>query len=229
MERGIFRHSKLKAFLTRGIFKTVFRPLLYSNEDFIHSNFSYVLNDFAYKSKYALKQEYYNIISFWMVLTPGYYFEKIFLENDDGNYYLNILKEVDNQDGFECAYITQAYVLWKLQQFLSNDNVFKAKIRLSISDFEESINLVYGKSNRTMYYLDYYRKKFDLSKLEVDPRDWPIIYVWDICDVLFDNEEKMKNKMINWDNNLIAKMGLVQFDLEFFRHHKDWSIEIVID
>ncbi|ODS30053.1 MAG: hypothetical protein SCARUB_04839 [Candidatus Scalindua rubra] len=229
MNRGIFRHGKFKAFLTRGIFKYFFRPVFYKHEDFIHSNFNSILNDFAYKSKYKIKKEFYDIINFWLVLTPEYYFSKIFLKDEKNNCYLNILNNVDNQNGIECAYITQAFVLWHLKQFLSNDTIFKETIGLSFSDFEESINLVFGKENRTLYYLNYYKEKFDLSKLEVDPRDWPIIYVWDICDILFDDTEKMKDMMISWDDDLVVKMNLVRFNTEFFKHHKDWSLEIVND
>ena len=46
------------------------------------------------------------------------FFHTVFVENENGEVYLDVLKNATANEGSECAFISQAFVLWHLQQFL---------------------------------------------------------------------------------------------------------------
>ena len=110
MKKGVFTHGPLKTFLTRGLFKSIFKPLLYSKEDHIHSNFLNVLNNCIIKID-NLDQQYQLLLSFWLVHVPKLWFETIFIKDERGFTYLNLVEKSDTNNGEECAYITSIYTL----------------------------------------------------------------------------------------------------------------------
>lgn len=48
-ERGIYRYKGLKRFLTLGLPRSLFRPIIYNKCDYIHANFLKTLNSSAKK------------------------------------------------------------------------------------------------------------------------------------------------------------------------------------
>lgn len=225
MSKGIFRHKKFKTFLTRGLLRPIFKPFLYTKEDNIHSDFIEVLNNMVVKiNRINLKDK--DVIIFWLVIVPRMYFEEIFIEDENNKVYLDIIKYSTENNGKEGAYITQAYVLWILQQMLTNKPELKEKMSISIEGLEILINHILGKDNKVQYYLEKYRNKFDLKKLEVDPRDWPIIYIGDICQTLINDTDILKTAIKAWNDNIIEKMKFIAFDVDFFGEKQKQAIKL---
>jgi hypothetical protein len=225
LKKGVFTHGPLKTFLTRGLFKSIFKPLLYSKEDHIHSNFLNVLNNCIIKID-NLDQQYQLLLSFWLVHVPKLWFETIFIKDERGFTYLNLVEKSDTNNGEECAYISQAYTLWIIEQFLKNDKNFQQTVTLSISDFENVSKLLLGNS-KIITYLSYFRSKFDIDKMDIDPRDWPIFYIYEIADLLIGNKQLLNSTLQGWDKDIIRKTEFIVFGAAFFAEQKDKFFQLI--
>lgn len=221
MNRGIFRHGFFKTFLTRGFLRSIFKLLLYTKADKIHSDFVKVVNNFVVK-----KPKNEMTILFWLVMVPKLFFETIFIEDENGEAYLDVVKNATQDNGRECAYLTQAFVLWNLQQILQNKKEFKTQMGFLIEDLEKITKRVLGQENKIIFYLNYFREKFDLKKLEVDPRDWSIIYVWEVCDILITDKKVLRDTMQEWNDDIIRKTEFITFATQFFAEQKETAIQL---
>ena len=66
----------------------------------------------------------------------------IFVENERGEAYLDVLRNATENKGQECAFITQAFILWNLQQFLQNKKEYKEEMGFSIEDLEKITKII---------------------------------------------------------------------------------------
>lgn len=226
--RGIFTHGPLKAFLTRGLFRNVFRPLLYGKLDHIHWNFIEVFNNEIMTLDNGLTEEHKKIVFFWHCLTPMNFFDTIFVKDSRGETLLpQVFDNAQNTNGAECAYLTQAFTLFMLGQFLKNDSEYADHIRLPISEFEKVTTFAFGEKNKTLAYLQNFRNKFDTKKLEFDPRDWSLEYVWNVCSVLIPETDVLAKAMGAWDEDILGKMQLIGFATEYFVECKKESLRMI--
>lgn len=226
MNYGIFRHGFFKTFLTRGFLRSIFEPLLYTKSDKIQGDFVEVVNDFVVKIEREIKPKNAMTIMFWLAIVPKLFFEMIFIENERGETYLDIPKNATEDNGRECAFITQAFILWNLQQILQNKKEYKDEMGFSIEDLEEITKIILGQDNKIIHYLNYYREKFDLKKLEVDPRDWSIIYVSDICNALITDKKALKETLQAWDSDMFKKMEFISFTTHFIVEQKETASKL---
>lgn len=226
MNYGIFRHGFFKTFLTRGFLRSIFEPLLYTKSDKIQADFVEVVNDFVVKIEREIKPKNAMAVMYWLAIVPKLFFEMIFVENEKGEVYLDVLKNATENNGNECAFITQAFILWNLQQILQNKQEYKEEMGFSIEDLEEITKIILGQDNKIIHYLNYYREKFDLKKLEVDPRDWSIIYVSDICNALVTDKKVLKETLQEWDSDMIKKMEFISVTTHFMVEQKETASKL---
>jgi len=226
MNYGIFRHGFFKTFLTRGFLRSIFKPLIYTKSENIHGDFVEVVNDFVLKIEREIKPKNAMAVMFWLTIVPKLFFEMIFVENERGEVYLDVLNNATENKGRECAFITQAFILWNLQQILQNKKEYRDEMGFSIEDLEEITKIILGQENKIIHYLNYYREKFDLKKLEVDPRDWSIIYVWDICDTLITDKKVLKETMQEWNDDMLKKMEFISFTTHFIIEQKETASKL---
>jgi len=227
MSYSIFKHSSIKTFLTRGFLKKFFQPLLYSSQDRLHYTFAKCLDFQLRKLNTSVEEKYFERTSHWLIRVPKSFFELLLLSdrNSQSNLPLPILKEKVGDNGNECAYITQAFVLSVLEQLLKNDKNYNEKFELPIEHFEVLVHDSLIGANSIVEHLNKYRKVFSSSKL--DHRDAYIIYVWDICDVLIPDREKCMKVMGSWDDDILAKKEIISTAINFFVTAKDDSLKIL--
>jgi hypothetical protein len=223
--RGIMSHGAFKTFLTRGAFRSVFKPMLYKKEDHIHHDFIDTFLPFL--NNINLKDNQTRFIAYWLYIVPKELFEKIFIADEKGEYYLTAVKYSDLQNGTLCAYYSQAMAIWHLEQILKNSEDYRNTVGLTIADFEYVLSEFYGAKNLTMQYLNEIRTQFDLSTMQVDPRDWGVHYVYNIYDLLI-NDEQVKYQSLNeWDKNIVEKMSFITFFVQFFADSKERSLAVL--
>jgi hypothetical protein len=218
--RGIMRHGSLKAFLTRGLPKKVFRPLLYDRVDFVHHDFLGALKDLVRHGDGWLEDRDLRLMLFWLVVVPRNWFEQLFIPGRTVPAIFDAAENSDQGGGAECAFVSQAYALWMMQQFLQNDPVFRAQAGWEIGAVEQFTVSVYGPNNPILRYLEGYRFRFDVQPVVRDPRDWPIIYVWDIHDILISEEHGLSPLMHRWNDDLIQRLAFVDFGARYFVEQK---------
>ena len=97
--------------------------------------------------------------------------------------------------------------MYYFESLLKNRKDFEKNVGFSVKELEDFINIVLGENNKIIKYLNYYREKFDYSKHGIDPRDYHIIYIYDICDQLIDWGDN--NYIQELDSNLFKKMQLI--------------------
>jgi hypothetical protein len=227
-ERGVFMHGPVKTFLTRGFPGKYFRPILYNSSDHIHLNFIEVLNDEVMAIQENVSEPHKNLVTFWHCLTPIKLFNTLFIKNRTGSTMIpHVLEFAQNTNGAECAYLTQAFCLYMLEQFLKNDQSFSNSIGLDITEFEKITTTIYGDSNRTLPYLHNFRTKFDAKKLEFDSKDLPFEYISDICAVLIPDQSVLTKAMCKWDEDILAKTQAISFVTDFFKERKSSSLKTI--
>ncbi len=227
MQYGIFKHGQIKTFLTRGILKKIFQPLMYSSQDRLHYTFVKCLDFQLRKLFTTVEEKYLERTAHWLVRIPDHFFELLFLsdKNSQSKLPIPIFKGNVENNGNECAFITQAFVLSELEQILKNDKEFKEVFGLSIEHFEIlTYDSLIG-HNSIVKYLNRYRKVFSSTKL--DPREAFIIYAWDICDALIPDREKCMKVMGCWDDDILAKSEIISIAVNFFVAAKEDTLEIL--
>jgi hypothetical protein len=227
-DRGVFTHGPVKAYLTRGFLGKYFRPLLYKNSDHIHLNFIEVLNDEVMEIQEKVSQSHRNIVTFWHCLTPIKLFNTIFIKNRSGKTMIpQVLEFAQNTNGAECAYLTQAFCLYMLEQFLKNDQTYLDSIGLDILKFEQFTTDIYGDNNKTLTYLHDFRKKFDTGKLKYNPGDCAIEYIMSIFKVLIPERSVLVRAIGKWDDDKSAKGQAISFVTDFFTERKTSSLKTI--
>jgi hypothetical protein len=223
--RGIMQHGAFKTFLTRGAFRSLFKPIIYKKEDHIHSEFRHAFLPLA--NGLNTKDKLGRFLAYWLYSAPKELFEEIFIANEHGEYYLTAVRDSDLQNGQLCAHYTQAFVLWYLEQLLKNSEEYRNAVGISMSDVEYILSEFYGAKNLTMQYLNEIRALFNVKAMQVDPRDWGIIYVHNIYDLLINNEQLKYKSMSEWDNDLIEKTSFILFVAQFINDKKEQSLIVM--
>lgn len=142
---------------------------------------------------------------FWLCDAPQELFSHVLETSNEREQSFAILQNADSGDGETIACLTQGYILWILQQFLKNDSDFHAKMAFDIFSAERTARLALPQA--TLESLASYRQRFDPSKMEVHPLDWPIIWLWDIVDVLIHNPSTKRSVMGPWNSNVLSRMA----------------------
>ncbi|MBT2663881.1 hypothetical protein [Bacillus sp. ISL-45] len=221
---GIMQHGAVKTFLTRGAFSSVFKPLIYKKEDHVHHDF---LNAFLpLIENINMQDNSLRFVTYWLYLIPKELFEEIFITDENGERYLNAVKHSDLKNGALCSYYTQAMAVWHLEQLLNNNEELSKNIGITISDIEYVLIKFYGTKNLTLQYLNEIRGEFDLSKMNVDPRDWGVHYVYSIYDLLINDEQVKYRALKDWDNNLEEEINFITFFIQFFSAQKEQSLAV---
>ncbi|MNP30467.1 hypothetical protein D3C76_1235400 [compost metagenome] len=221
---GVWKHGAFKTFLTRGAFRSVFRPMLFTNEEHFHIDFITIFNDAARKIDTSVMSG--KTLTQWLVLAPLRFFENNFLSDETGNSLVPLLQEADRSKAVQSAHFTQAFALWYFQQSLTNDEKLAETLGYDMELVEDALVHIYGMKNLTLDYLNYFREKFDLEALEVDPRDWPLVYYYDLCDMLYSSEQKLNVVIGEWNDDLIARTQYSTLAVTYFSECKKTTLAI---
>jgi len=71
-----------------------------------------------------------------------------------------------------------------------------------------------------------HRNKFDLEKLEVDLRDWPLMYFYEMCDMLYSSEQKLYEVISEWNDGLFQRMQYSALAMQYFVECKNTTLAI---
>lgn len=225
MKRGIFRHGRLKTFLTRGILKGIFEPILYSDSDRIHRDFILPLNDCArVLPTLNIAPRANKLLTFWLVLVPKELFETLFIPDEEGKCYFPVMSFADHNEGQHCAHLTQAYVVFLVEQLLRNSAEFAAAMNFTREDIRISLQQIYGDENPSEKCLTDFYAEFDLERLEVDPRDWAIVYMWKVCDALIHDKKRLKQCMGAWNDDVFQRSAFGLWAIGFTIDRKKASL-----
>lgn len=219
------KHNPVKTFFTRGFLGRIFRPILYSKIDRINFEFMAVINETIKEIEEKIHTPNKGALYIWFSVAPLQLFELLFLPNIDNRTVVPILEKAEINNGKECAYLTQGFMLFHLEQILNNSPEYVEKIKTSIGDLDNMCNIVFGENNRVLKYLTYFRNKLDRSI--IDPRDESIIYVYRVAELFIPDNNRKKIALKNWDDGLIGKIYFVNNFINFIITQKENSIKMI--
>ncbi|MCK9401199.1 MAG: hypothetical protein M0Q51_14560 [Bacteroidales bacterium] len=225
MAGGIMQHGKIKTFLTRGIFGDYFRPILYSNVDKINYTYIEVITATmkAIDKKILLPNKL--ALQIWFALAPLYHFELLFLPDKNNKALIPMLEKAEINNGKECAYFTQGFIIYHFEQLLINSPEFKEKMKLSAQDIDAICHVVFGEGNKTISYLNNFRMLFNSNNF--DPRDRPIFYVYEATKLFIKDNQTQKLAIQDWDDDEIGKFRFINGFVEFLSIQKDNSLKML--
>lgn len=156
---------------------------------------------------------------YWMSIVPYNLFNQLFIS--DTSIKVPVFKDADNNALYDPIYITQAFVLFYLENIINNDKNYSSKFNIKSSDIEIICNTIYSQQNNPVLHNLKYFKEI-LNKL--DPRDRIIEYIYTIGE-LYIHEKHSKTSMSNWDANYIAKIELIGWFTNFIVSSKEKCLD----
>lgn len=162
MARGIWENSLLKIFLTRSFLGPIFRPFLYSPEEYIHYTFLEEITMLTQEIFKTRNLEKRGLTYYWLIEAPRALFEELFISGIEKQKKCLNFYEIKTKNGTEIAFLTQGYILAILPWLREQDESFKnTLISPSMSELEEVILRVYGSKNQIFYYQHHFKLLLD--------------------------------------------------------------------
>lgn len=158
MARGIWENSLMKIFLTRSFLGPIFRPFLYSAEEYVHYTFLEEITMLTQEIVKISNLEKRGLAYYWLIEVPRSLFEELFINNAENQRKCQIFYDSKVRDGSGIAYLTQGYILAIMPCISQKDESFHLRISPSISELEQIILAVYGAENRISYYQHYFQQ-----------------------------------------------------------------------
>jgi len=158
MARGIWENSLMKIFLTRSFLGPIFRPFLYSTEEYVHYTFLEEITILTQEITQIRNLEKRGLTYYWLIEVPRSLFEELFINGIENQRKCQIFNDIKAKDGTEIAYLTQGYILAIMPCMLQEDEYLDLRISPSMSELEQIIITTYGSENRIFYYQHYFQQ-----------------------------------------------------------------------
>lgn len=180
MARGIWKNNLLKIFLTRSFLGPLFRPLLYSQEEYIHYSFVAPFAPLA-NSIVKMRESRIKVIAYyWLVDVPRTIFEELFFPDGAEDALCHLLTYAQRADGEGIAYLTQSYALSYLEHALVRDSSFQEELTITAADLHKIIASLYGAENQVAHYCEIFREKQRDGLLDSNGYDLHYFYAQEI-------------------------------------------------
>lgn len=195
-----------------GIFRKLVMKHLATRSDKIFSEFG----DVIIQTKKVIEESnqfdkpFKKLMINWLVSMPWAYFEGLFIDSNSWNeYLLKVFSKAQVINGEDCALITQAFILWHLEQLTKNDDNYK---KYSIKEIELWINKGINKGN----FLTHNLKKFRRNLKDLPPDYWYFEYINEILNATYTNHEETS-----------TIISALQLNLELGLHLWTYSIDMI--
>jgi hypothetical protein len=153
---------------------------------------------------------------FWFCVAPTIMFFGGLVDQSGRTQPVPLLQNAQSLDGESCAALTQGYSSFMLYQMLTNGEGFRDELQMLPSDVEKFLSRL--PSDLPLRAFQHYRERFSIPYGQpnaVDPRDWSLVWLWDMANVLIPDEEKQERVFNEWDNP-ITRIEFVATEMERF-------------
>lgn len=177
MARGIGENSLTKIFLTRSFLGPIFRPFLYSAEEYVHYTFLEEITMLTHDIMAIPNLEQRGLTYYWLIEAPRSLFEELFITGGGNQKQCNVLDDTASKDGSELAYLTQGYILAILAHMLEKEERLQLHFNVKLSDLEEIIIAALGLDNRIFHYQHYFQQLIHECLEDVMDDAIPLFYI----------------------------------------------------
>ncbi|WP_372948159.1 hypothetical protein [Mariniphaga sp.] len=223
MARGVMKHGTTKTFLTRGVFGIFLRPIIYSETDKIHFEFLKIITKTIKSIDREINSKYRGVLQIWFSMAPKEHFELLFLPDENIQTMIPMLEKAEVNNGEECAIMTQGFILYNLEQIIKNSTEYRNTIRINVPDLESICDIIFDKKSKQRIYWDYFRNELKNE----DPRNIPIIYVYEATSLFITDNNRKKIVIQSWDDDLLGKFAYINGFANFIQIQKENSIKML--
>jgi len=192
----------------------------------IYDSFLSVINDTTKVIDEKLDNLTKIALRVWLSSAPLEYFKLLFLPNEDNQIQIPILEKAEHNAGAKCAYLTQGFMLFYLEQILKNSVEYQEQVKIFPSDIDNACNIIFVANSYTLQYLNYFRHTFDNKR--IDPRDEPIIYVYRATELFIPDNQRKKVAIEKWDEDISGKIKFINEFAQFIIIQKENSLKKII-
>ncbi|AJQ29603.1 hypothetical protein JBW_04272 [Pelosinus fermentans JBW45] len=208
MVRGIGENSLTKIFLTRSFLGPIFRPLLFSREEYIHDTFLEEITMLTQDIMAMPDLEQRGLTYYWLIEVPKSLFEGLFIITDHHQKMCNFSDYTNGKDGTGLGYLTQGYILAILPYLVEKDQLLDQLVHPTIDDLEKIIFTMFGPENLIFQYQNHFGQLInDMLKEPIND----VILVSYIQQVI---DHMEKNSMVSRDENQLIQIR--QETIEYF-------------
>lgn len=208
MARGIGKNSLTKIFLTRSFLGPIFRPLLYSREEYIHYTFLEEITMLTQDIMAMPDLEQRGLTYYWLIEVPKSLFEGLFIITDHHQKKCNLSDYTNGKDGTGLGYLTQGYILAILPYLVEKDQLLDQLIHPAINDLEKIIFTMFGPENLIFQYQNHF------GQLINDMLKGPINDVISVSYIQQVIDHMENNSMVFRDENQLIQIQ--QETIEYF-------------
>ncbi len=154
---------------------------------------------------------------FWFCIAPTMHFFGALADQSGRIMVVPVLQNASSLDGQACAALSQGYCAFTLYRMLSNSEEYRDAMRMNPQDVRSFLSRLPSEAGLRAF--DYYRERFDIPFGEenaVDPRDWAIVWLWDIADVLIPDAKAQERALGEWNSNMFARLEFVELEMKRF-------------
>lgn len=193
-----------------GIVRKILRRFIGSTPGIkIHSEFGDVIVRTTKELAKVSDKSIRSLMLSWYVSLPWAFFEDLFINNN--KYNQPLLAVFDNAEvinGADCALITQAFVLYHLEQLINNDVNYK---KFSMNEVEQVLFSNISRGTFLVEKLNTFRQ--GLKELPTD--DWYFEYIHEILKVIYTKEEKISSLInaLSLDSRLRLWLDVISIEM----------------
>ncbi len=154
--RGIGEKNLTKIFLTRSFLGSIFRPLLYSREEYIHYIFLEEITALTQAIMTMPDLEQRSLTYYWLIEVPKSLFEGLFIIGDHHQKKCNLSDYTNGKEGTGLGYLTQGYILAILPYLVEKDQLLNQLTHPAANDLEKLVITMFGPYNLVSQYQNHF-------------------------------------------------------------------------
>ncbi|OAM96257.1 hypothetical protein SAMN04515679_4452 [Pelosinus fermentans] len=207
MVRGIGENSLTKIFLTRSFLGPIFRPLLYSREEYIHYTFLEEITVLTQDIMAMPDLEQRGLTYYWLIEVPKSLFEGLFIIGDHHQKKCNLSDYTNGKEGAGLGYLTQGYILAILPYLMEKDQLDQL-IHPAINDLDKLILMMLGPENLIFQYQNHFGQLINDTLKEPINDMISVSYIQQVIDHM------EKNSLVSRDESQLTQIR--QETIEYF-------------
>jgi hypothetical protein len=189
----------------------------------IHSEFGDVIFRTTKELEKVSDKSIRSLMVSWCVSLPWAYFENLFINDNKYNQpLLSVFDSAEVINGTDCALITQAFILYHLEQLIKNDVNYK---KFSMKEVEQLLFSHISRGTFLVEKLNTFRQRLR----ELPPYDWYFEYIREILNAIYGEKERTFNMWFALSTDSRLRLWLDVISIEMVKKIKQAEAKELFD
>ena len=167
-------------------------------------------------------------LHYWLCMAPAVMVHATFVDQGARAFPVPLLRNATVSNGTRCAAVTQGYCAFVLVQMLTNSADFRAEMDIQPDQITRLFATVF-RGDAADAFAEY-TAKFSVPHGmpgAIDPRDWPLVWFWDLADLLIPEQAEQARHLGEWNDNLLARTEFVSHEMQLIGHLRSTASQFV--